>query len=75
MASRFEFAIIDKQTGNIVVKTEPLGTHDIISQFVKRLRDKGVGFFRTENHVAADAQSALEELIFELKAKVQPPEV
>ncbi len=75
MASRFEFAILDKATGKVIVKTEPRDTADIVEKFLEALAARGVGLFRTTTHVKADARQALEQVIFELKAKVVPHEV
>lgn len=45
---------------------------ELVSDIVRRLKGKGVGLFRTTSHVELDVRSAIEEAIFELKAKVKP---
>lgn len=43
----------------------------ILEDLCSRVRAKGVGIFRTEDHVIADLQTAFRELFFELKKQVR----
>lgn len=40
---------------------------------IDRVREKGVGIFRGENHVAEDIRTAIHELIRSAEVVVQPP--
>lgn len=74
MASKFRLQIIDTITGNVVAGGIEPGRReelDFISDIVQRTLAKGVGFFRTENHVAEDLYDAIEEAILELKKTVR----
>jgi hypothetical protein len=96
--SKFTFAILEKDTGKLVVQVEPRASQDLVamfaerikakghSEFIARLAEKGVGWFRGTKHVQQDAAEAvdeifleaakttLEDIIFELKSRVPPPE-
>lgn len=74
MASKFLLQIVEKETGKVIAQMEPgLGDERcFVDSILTRLHSKGVGVFKTSNHVVSDARAALEEAIFELKTKVNP---
>jgi hypothetical protein len=74
MASRFYFAILEKGTNKLVVASEPRDSRDLIDKFADRLGERGVGWFHGTKRVQQHARDVLDELFFELKAKVQPHE-
>lgn len=65
--------IVDRSTDS-VVEFEPGLTVEIdfIADCVRRILDKGVGVLKTQEHVAADIRSGIEEAILALKLKVTP---
>lgn len=73
MASSFLMQIVDTRT-NTVVEFEPGKTVEIdfVTDVVSRVIAKGVGVFRTQEHVAKDVRDAIEEAIYGLKLKIKP---
>ena len=73
MASVFTIQIID-QSGNVASSWKP--GEKVETEFVQavadRLASKPVGLFRTKAQVRAAAVQAVEEIIYELKARVRP---
>ena len=74
MASRFYFAILEKGSNKLVASSEPRDSRDLIDKFADRLGERNVGWFKSTKHVQQQARDVLDELFFELKAKVQPHE-
>lgn len=72
MASKYLFAIIDRETGAVIAAVEPRDSKQLVDEFGDRLATKGVGVFRPTKHVVNDAKTTLDEIIFELKAKIKP---
>ena len=73
MSSRYLMAVIDRETQEIV-EYEPghRAEKDFIDDCVARTLRKGVGFGRTAAHVEQDLRAALDEAVFELKARIRP---
>lgn len=75
MASKYEFAILEKRNGAVVVKAEPRDTDDIVEhlanrikakivdKFVEDLASRGVGWFRSTPHVKDDARAAITQAL------------
>lgn len=65
------FFIQITDANGLVVRTRYGGKHerDLIEAIVAKCLEKGVGFFRTESHVAQDLREAITEVIYDLKIK------
>jgi hypothetical protein len=74
MASRFLLRIIDRAT-NEVVEFEPgLAAEKVfVEDCVKQIVKQGVGFFKSEAHVAAAIEAGIQQAILELKAQIKQP--
>lgn len=65
--------ILDTLTGELVEWEPGLRIEsEFVTDCVARILAKGVGFFRSSEHVGADISAGIEEAILGLKAKVQP---
>lgn len=71
MESEYLIQVLHKSTGKVVQWEPGLSVEKaLVTELIGRVRTKGVGVFRTENHVIHDVREALEELLYELKSKV-----
>ena len=72
MPSEYLIQVVYKSTGQVVACWEPGLTVEkkLIEELVNRVKAKGVGVFRTEDHVAKDVKTAIEELLWDLKSLV-----
>lgn len=65
--------IVDKRSGNVVEFEPGLSVEiNFIDDCVNRILAKGVGVFRTQDHVSQDIRDGITEAIQELKIKVKP---
>ena len=74
MASQFRMQVVD--LNGEVVKSWPPGRDvecEIIENLKQRVAAKGVGVFRTTDHVVDDVYVAIRELLYDLKVQVPPP--
>ena len=63
--------VVNKTSGSVVQWAPGSNVEkDLIRELVERVRAKGVGVFRTEAHVTSDIKTAIEELLYDLKAQV-----
>lgn len=73
MTSRFKMQILDSITGDLVEWEPGLRIEsEFITDCVSRILAKGVGMFRTSDHVGKDISNGIEEAILDLKRKVNP---
>ena len=73
MASSFRMQIVDTRNGKVVEFEPGLSVEvNFVDDCVTRVIAKGVGFGRTQAHVAQDVRDAIEESIHALKIKVKP---
>ena len=72
MPSEYLIQVVHKSTGKVVTGWEPGLTVEkrLVEELVNRVKTKGVGIFRTEDHVAKDVRAAIEELLYDLKSLV-----
>jgi hypothetical protein len=65
--------IVDTRNGKVVEFEPGLSVEvNFVDDCVIRMIAKGVGFGRTQAHVAQDVREAIEEAILALKLKVKP---
>lgn len=69
--SAYVIQVVEKETGRVVEwapgqKVE----REFVTDLCNRVAAKGVGIFRTTDHVTQDVHDALHELLFELKSEV-----
>jgi hypothetical protein len=71
-ASNYVLRVVNLATGETVHQWTPgLAAESlIVSELCDRVRAKGVGVGKTEEHVIADVRAAIEELLFDLKSRV-----
>lgn len=76
MASRFLLQVLDRKSGD-VVQFEPgqRVESEFVTDCVNHIVRLGVGLGRTSAHVAQDVRQGIEEVMFELKAKIRSPKV
>lgn len=71
MTSHFRMQIVDTRTGDVVEWEPGLKVEtDFIEDIIVRTRLRGVGLFKTTQHVENDLRVALDEAIFDLKRKI-----
>lgn len=74
MASAYTVQIIDNETGEVVYAAAPglAAEVELIQNLAARVKAKGVGLFRSADHVAQDVREALNDLLLDLKRGVPP---
>ena len=71
MASDYLVQIVHRETGKVAEWAPGLRVEtEFVENVCERVRQKGVGFVRTEAHVIADVRQAIRELLHDLKAQV-----
>lgn len=71
MESEYLIQVVHKKSGRIAQWAPGLKVEkDLEAELLNRIKEKGVGVFRTESRVLAAIQTALRELLFDLKSKV-----
>ena len=72
MASEYVVQIVHKASKQVVKSWDPglLVEKEFEQEIVARVREKGVGVFRTEAHVLRDVREAIREVLYELKVMV-----
>lgn len=72
MASKFRISITreDGQIAQLYPGSQ--GERDLVTAIVNATMAKGVGMFRSEEHVKRDLTEAIQEVLISLKREVQP---
>lgn len=70
--SKYRILIVREDGKEVKIHPGGKGERDLVSAIVDTTIAKGVGFFRTEDHVKQDLTDAINEVLFELKAEVRP---
>lgn len=74
MASDYIIQVVQRSTGQVVEWAPGQAVErDLVTELGSRVAAKGVGIARSTDHVVADVQAALKELLFDLKSDVPPP--
>lgn len=71
--SAYRLQILDPE-GEVAATWVPGSSSEVelIQTIADKVVEKGVGVFRTEAHVRADVVTAIAEVLYALKARVQP---
>jgi hypothetical protein len=72
MASNFRICITRSDNKPIYYRPGSHGERDLVKAIVDATLAKGVGLFRGEEHVRQDLTEAIEEVLHDLKAEVEP---
>lgn len=72
MASKFRISITRLDGDPVHLVPGGHGERDLIAAILDAAIAKGVGLFRTEAHVRADLEAAVEEVLTNLKSEVRP---
>ena len=70
--SRYRLQIIDAQTGEVVIGWQPNDRveTELSEELLRRVKDRGVGLFRTEAQVLASLRQCFSDMLYELKGRV-----
>ena len=71
--SDYLIQVINKKNGNVVIAKWSPGfkvEKDFEDELVARIRQKGVGWFKSEEKVARAVVEAFKELLYDLKSQV-----
>lgn len=70
--SQFLIQITRVDKAPVLLRPGGRGERDLVSEVTKRVKEAGVGFFRTEAQVVAAVEAALTQVLHELKSEVVP---
>jgi hypothetical protein len=69
--SDYLIQVVHKVDGTVAAWAPGLDIEaDVVDELVERVRLKGVGIGRTQDHVLDDVRAAMLELLYDLKARV-----
>jgi hypothetical protein len=70
--SEFRIRVTHVSGRNAILVPGGQGERDLVADILARVKAKGVGVGRTEAHVLADVEAALNDALYAIKAEVLP---